>query len=247
MPVSLSVVYLSYNEEGILGTSLQSVAKLADEIVVVDSGSIDSTQAIAKKYGAKVFERPLENWGEQRNWALDQCSHSWVLVLDCDEVVSLELAKSIQSFKDSEPTDGLYSFKRTHVFMDKRMRYSGLQNDWIIRLMPKSTRFEALFVHEKVHGKAQRIAGEVIHYTFKSTAHWTEKMRHYAIRQAKDYNEKTQSVTAWHKIVKPSFRFFKHYVLKGGIFDGLQGLHYSLWMYRAVKWRYQELEKLRMR
>lgn len=247
MSVQLSVVYLSFNEEDILGRSLQSVADVADEIVVVDSGSTDGTLDIARGFGAKLFTRPLDNWGAQRNWALDQCANFWVLVLDCDEVLSEELVQSLRSFKAGSPTEGLYSFKRSHVFMDRRMKYSGLQNDWIIRLMPRTTRFETLFVHEKVHGRSSRLSGELVHYTYKSEAHWVGKMRHYAQRQAIDYDPKTGAVSAWHKIVKPSFRFFKHYVLKGGIFDGRKGLDYSVWMYRAVRWRYQELEKLRMR
>jgi len=247
MPTQLSVVYLSYNEEDILAKSLSSVEDLADELIVVDSGSTDGTLDIARSFDAKVFSRPLDNWGEQRNWALDQCQYPWVLVLDCDEVLSQELIQELFHFKKGTPKGGLYSFKRTHIFMNKPMKFSGLQNDWIIRLMPKSTRFETLFVHEKVKGSSLRLSGTLMHHTYKSEEHWSKKMRHYAQRQAKDYQQRTGVITPWHKIVKPSFRFFKHFVVKGGIFDGYNGFMYSLWMYRAVKWRYDELEKLRNR
>lgn len=245
MAVKLSVVYLSYNEEDIVASSLDSVANLADEIIFVDSGSTDSTPEIAKRFGARWYDRPLVNWGEQRNWALQQCSYPWILVLDCDEVLCPELQTALSRFKNSDPALKPHSFRRIHEFMGRTMRFSGLGNDWVVRLLPRGTEFEQLFVHEKVNEPSIKLDGALQHFTYKSEAHWAAKMRSYAVRQAKDYDKRTGTVTAYHKLLKPSFRFFKHFILKGGIFDGRQGWHYSCWMYKAVKWRYNELEKLR--
>ena len=247
MPTKLSVLYLSYNEADIIAQSLDSVETIADEIIVIDSGSNDGTVAIAKKHGAFVFHKPLENWGNQRNWGLTKCQYHWILVIDCDEVLTDTLIRSIEQFKgDVTATDQMpKAFKRVHYFKGQKMNFSGLQSDLITRLLPTGIRFDELMVHEKVSDRAELIEGSILHYTFKNQEHWRTKFHQYAKRQALDYDATTGTLTPWHTAIKPSFRFFKHYVLKGGIFDGALGLEYSLWMFRAVKWRYDEIKKLR--
>ena len=248
MSTALSILYLSFNEEDIFGQSLESVKTIADEIIVVDSGSTDSTVQIAESAGATVYSRPLGNWGEQRNWGLKKCRYSWVLVVDCDEVFSPELISSILRWKSIEHSeDQPYSFKRVHFFKGKKMKFSGLQNDYIVRLLPKSMKFEELNVHEKVRSASVRLKGNLFHYTYKNAAHWEQKFRTYAKRQALDYESRVGRIGPYYLNVKPSWRFFKHYIIKGGIFDGSQGLEYALWMYRAVKWRYIEVNKLRIK
>ena len=248
MCTALSILYLSFNEEDVFGQSLESIASIADEIIVVDSGSTDSTIQLAEKAGASVYERPLGNWGEQRNWGLEKCKHPWVLVVDCDEVFTPELIASLQEWKKSEHTEAQpYSFKRVHFFKGKKMRFSGLQNDYVVRLLPKGMKFEELNVHEKVRSGSIRLKGELLHYTYKNALHWEQKFRTYAKRQALDYEKRVGRIGPYYLNVKPSWRFFKHYIIKGGIFDGSRGLEYALWMYRAVKWRYLEVNKLRIK
>ena len=247
MPTKLSVLYLSYNEADIIAQSLASVQAIADEIILIDSGSKDSTVDIAEKYDALVFYKSLENWGHQRNWGLRKCQYHWILVIDCDEVLTDQLIQSIRHFKRNvTETDQMpRAFKRVHYFKGQKMKFSGLQRDLITRLLPTGMLFNELMVHEKILDQAVLIEGSVKHYSYKSKEHWRDKFQQYAKRQAIDYDAKTRKITAWHTTIKPSYRFFKHYVVKGGIFDGVLGLEYSLWMFRAVKWRYDEIKKLR--
>lgn len=246
MPTPLSVLYLSFNEAQRVRSSLEQVSRVADELVCVDSGSTDGTVALFKEFGADVYSRPLDNWGEQRNFGLDQCTNSWVLVLDCDEIPDENMIAAIKAWKQEEHSeDELWSLHRVHHFMGKRMKFSGLQNDHILRLMPKATRFQALMVHEKVVGKGTLIGGTLEHFSYENEGQWAAKIRSYAVRQAQEYDQRTGRITVFHFGLKPLFRFFKHYVLKGGIFDGPEGWAYSTWMYRAVLWRYQELRELR--
>ena len=98
MSTALSILYLSFNEEDVFGQSLESIKSVADEIVVIDSGSTDSTVQIAEGAGANVYHRPLKNWGEQRNWGLEKCQHPWILVVDCDEVCTTELIESLKEW-----------------------------------------------------------------------------------------------------------------------------------------------------
>jgi glycosyltransferase involved in cell wall biosynthesis len=248
MSTSLSVLYLSFNEEDIIEKSLDSIHSIADEIIVVDSGSSDSTPDIARNAGAIVFHRELKNWGEQRNWGLIQCQHPWILVIDCDEILSPELIASLTDWKNSKTQGHMpYSFKRVHFFQGRKMKYSGLQNDFVVRLLPKEVRFKELNVHEKVLSKSTGLTGDLFHHTYKNPQHWEQKIKGYAVRQAKDYKSQVSKVGWFHLKVKPSWRFFKHFIIKGGIFDGQQGFSYSLWMYRAVKWRYVEVKKLRLK
>ena len=248
MSTSLSVLYLSFNEQDVIEKSLESVRSIADEIVVIDSGSTDSTLEIAKGAGAKVFYRELKNWGAQRNWGLNKCQHPWVLVVDCDEILSTRLLESLAEWKNSKFKESVpFSFRRVHFFQGRKMRFSGLQNDFVVRLLPKKTRFEELYVHEKVKAPSKRLKGNLYHHTYKSKEHWEQKIRDYATRQAKDYESQVGKIGGFHLIVKPSWRFFKHYIIKGGIFDGSQGFFYSRWMFRAVKWRYIEVKKLRLK
>lgn len=246
MATSLSILYLSHNEAHRVRPSLERAIKVADEIVCIDSGSTDGTPEIFKEYGARVFSHELVNWGDQRNIGLEHCTYSWVLVLDCDEVIDPILLQSILDWKLQEHTDeAFWTLHRVHYFMGKKMKFSGLQHDHIVRLIPTHTRYESLFVHEKVLGKGTLLNGTLHHYSYDNEEQWTAKMRHYAKKQAKDYDSNTGSITLFHTRIKPLFRFFKHFLVKGGIFDGPQGLAYSRWMYRAVLWRYQELKELR--
>jgi glycosyltransferase involved in cell wall biosynthesis len=248
MSTALSILYLSFNEEDVFGQSLESIKSIADEIVVIDSGSTDLTVQIAESAGAHVYHRRLKNWGEQRNWGLKKCQHPWILVVDCDEVCTTELIESLKEWKQSEHHEQHpYSFKRVHFYKGKRMNFSGLQNDYVVRLLPKGVKYEELNVHEKVRASSKRLKGNMLHYTYKNAEHWEQKFRTYAKRQALDYEKKVGRIGPYYLNVKPSWRFFRHYIIKGGIFDGSRGFEYALWMYRAVKWRYIEVNKLRIK
>ena len=125
MPTKLSVLYLSYNEVDIIAQSLASVDAIADEIILIDSGSKDGTVDIAKKHGALVFHKSLENWGHQRNWGLRKCQYHWILVIDCDEVLTDQLIQSIKHFKRNvTETDQMpRAFKRVHYFKGQKMKF----------------------------------------------------------------------------------------------------------------------------
>ena len=157
--------------EDVFGQSLESIKSIADEIVVIDSGSTDSTVQIAESAGAHVYHRPLKNWGEQRNWGLEKCQHPWILVVDCDEVCTAGAHWIAQRVETKQtPRATTYSFKRVHFFKGKRMNFSGLQNDYVVRLLPKGVKYEELNVHEKVRSSSKRLKGNLLHYTYKNAS-----------------------------------------------------------------------------
>lgn len=248
MPTKISVIILTFNEVDILPRSLPSALTVADELIVVDSGSTDGTQSLAQQLGAhKVLEHPMGLWSDQRNWAMDQASNHWVLFIDADEVLDASLQETILKWKHIEHHETSYfGLKRIHYFMGRQMRFSGLQSDVVVRLFHRSQRYTPRQVHERLDVKKPKpLTGTLAHYTYKSQAHWDAKQRLYAKRSATDYANNTGDINLFHTLIKPTFRFIKHFLLRGGILDGKAGFAYSRSMAQGVLWRYQELKKLR--
>lgn len=248
MATGLSVIILTLNEADVLPRSLPAALAVADELLVVDSGSTDGTPALAKSLGAhNVLERSMGLWSEQRNWAMDQAQHPWVLFIDADEVLDPSLQAAVQRWKASDHSqDAYFGLRRVHYFMGKRMRFSGLQSDIVVRLFHRSQRYAPRQVHERLDVKKPTpLPGTLLHYTYKNANHWAAKQRSYAARSAADHDAKTGKITPYHTLLKPAYRFLKHYILRGGILDGKAGLAYSTSMAQGVRWRYQELKKLR--
>src|SRR5262252_371150 len=98
----ISVCMITKNEEKHLAQALRSVEGVADEIVVVDCGSVDRTQEIAREHGAKVFCRAWTNFGDQRNYAAAQAEGEWIFALDADEALSDGLRETLREWKQSE-------------------------------------------------------------------------------------------------------------------------------------------------
>lgn len=248
MPTSLSVIILTYNEAERLPQCVEAVRSVGDEILIVDSGSMDGTARLAKELGTNVLERPMKNWAEQRNWAMDQAKYSWVLFIDADEVLDQALQNSILAWKEQshEDTRGYWGLKRVHYFQGKRMRFSGLQSDVVVRLFHRSQRYANREVHEKLDlHKPQPLPGILHHHTYLNQERWENKQRSYATKSAIDKNQSTGALTSFHFVAKPAFRFIKHYLLRGGILDGAAGWNYSISMAQGVYWRYVAMKKLR--
>ena len=136
----LSVLVLTKNEEKNLGTCLKSVEGLADEVIIVDSFSTDTTKDIAKMYGARFYEHAFENQADQVNWALGNLDikGDWILRLDADEYLTPELSKEIRETlqNTSEEITG-YEMKRRVYFLGKWVRHGGYYPTWHLRLWQK--------------------------------------------------------------------------------------------------------------
>lgn len=144
----LSVFIICKNEERIIGRCLEQASKLANEIIIVDSGSSDLTLAIAKKYTEKIYLNDWLGYGKQKNLALSKCSHEWVLSLDADEVLTDELIEEIKSLDFQADA---YQIARKLFVGDKWIRYGGYYPDYQLRLFKKSQgRFCESPVHESV-------------------------------------------------------------------------------------------------
>lgn len=221
----ISALAITYNEEEHIERFIKSLS-FADEIIIVDSNSTDQTTTIARSLNAKVITRDFDNFSAQKNFALEQVSHEWIVFFDLDEVISEALADEIQAKIHSQSEVVAYKVKRHFHFMGKRIKYSGFQNDAIVRAFKKSAcRFDSNFVHEilLVNGKTEPLKNTSEHYSYKSFDFYNEKLTSYSKLQAKMLYKKNLRPNLFHFLLKPWWRFFHQYVIKLGILDGKVG------------------------
>lgn len=228
---------------------LKSVA-FADEVIVVDSYSTDETLELAKPYKPRILQREFDYHAAQKNWAIPQATHEWILLVDADERVTPELQKEIIAILENPPAEAVagYWIKRINHFMGERIHYSGWRNDKVIRLFRKSVcRYNDKFVHEEITttGNILFLKEKLLHYTYTTLDGFMQKLNRYATLQAKDYDKKTGKLTPYHFVLKPLWGFAKHYFIQSGFRDGVPGLVIGYIQGYTVFMRYVKLWLLR--
>ena len=227
--IPLSVVIPTYNEAANLPELLAQL-EWADEIIVIDSMSTDATPDLARAAGATLIERPLDTIGQQKNWAMQQAKHDWVLLLDADERLTTELIQEMETtVRQTTPTHMAYRIKRQNFFLGQPLYYGGLQRDKVVRLVRRSAcAYDHKQVHEtmQVKGTVGDLQHKLLHYTYKDLSFFLEKQRRYALWSAQDYDQRVPKVTYAHLLLKPLGRFLVQYFLKWGFRDGKAGLLY---------------------
>src|SRR5690606_24264437 len=221
----LTVIIPTLNEEEFLEGAINS-AKFADEIIVMDSFSKDNTVKIATEHSVKVIQREFDNFSAQKNYAIDKAQNNWIFILDADERIPEALKNEIiDRLKNPEDYVAFYVLC-SHIFMNKRMKHSTFKNEWKMRFFNKEyCKYGSKLVHEDVdvHGKSGKLKNHFDHYTYRNFDHYVGKKNHYAYLQAKSLHAKNKKPNAFHFIIKPGFRFFNQFILKGGFKDGFPG------------------------
>jgi glycosyltransferase involved in cell wall biosynthesis len=220
------------NEEANIADCMASVA-WADEVFVVDSFSRDRTVEIARAAGARLVQHEYVNSATQKNWAIPQASHEWVLIVDADERVTPALKDEILAVLEADARgektvcDG-YRIGRLNHFMGRRVRYCGWQSDTCLRLFRRDKgRYQDRQVHADVeidNGSIGRLSAKMLHYTFVSFDQYMKKFNQYTTWAAGDRARRTKQVRWYHLTLRPAGRFLKQYVLKRGFLDGQVGL-----------------------
>lgn len=266
--VSLTVIFTTFNEEHNIGIALDTVRGWASEIIVVDSFSTDNTESIVRHYPEITFlQRQYIGPAFQKNWAIPLAKNEWVLLMDADERISIEMKHEIAEIlrggmtdvrctMDDETTSETSNIKHrtsdipydcywlgfTHYFMGKKVQYSGWQNDKTIRLIKRDKcRYNNNKVHEEILTEGLQVGqlkNKFAHYTFKDMNHFIAKQQRYAIWSAQDKDNTTGKITYFHLFFKPLFRFFKHFILKKGFLDGYVGFVISAVAAWSVFMRY---------
>ncbi len=245
MRKTLSVAIITRNEEANLGRTLGSVA-WADEIVVVDSGSDDRTEEIARSFRVRFYLEEWKGFAGQKNSALEKCRFDWVLSLDADEALSDELAKEIWELLETNPPFDGYSLPRRNLFLGKWMRFGGFYPDRKLRLFRRgAAEFEARPVHETVHfvGQAGRMKGDMVHDAYPTLEAYIAHMDRYSTlgaERAVDTGKAGKTLPAFllHVVVNPLVTFAYNYVFRLGFLDGREGLLLHLYHSVYVSWKY---------
>ena len=217
----LSVIIPTFNEEAFLEDALFSVV-FADEIIVIDSFSTDATPEIAKKYATKFLQRKFDNFSNQKNCALKEATGDWVLFLDADERVTHSLEAEIKETIKNPKHSG-YKINFPHFYMNRFLYH---HSDDVLRLVKREGAEYSGSVHEKLicKGSIGKLKNKMLHFTYKGLENYIAKKESYAWFQAQQQFDKGKKATRFHLFFKPSYRFFRSFILKGGFRDGVPGM-----------------------
>lgn len=225
----LSVVIITLNAAGQLARCLESAA-FADEILVVDSGSQDGTAELAQQSGARLIRQEWLGFGRQKQFAVEQAAHDWVLCLDADERVSPELQASIRAVPDAPPCHA-YRMPRRNRFMGRWLRHGEGYPDCSLRLFDRRHgRWSGDPVHEKVlcEGTVGALAGDLLHESCETLDAYLAKQNRYTTLQAEELFRRGRRAGAGVLLLSPLLRFAKFYVFRLGFLDGVPGLVHTL-------------------
>jgi glycosyltransferase involved in cell wall biosynthesis len=250
--MKISACIITLNEERNLPRCLASVAPLVDEILVVDSGSLDATVALAEKFDARVVRQDWLGYVGQKNFALDRAIHPWVLSVDADEEISPELAASITRLK-TDPGAGQpespngYQFSRIVFYRGRWIRHGDWYPDRLVRLFRRNeARFSGGRVHEKLElpGEHPILPGHLHHFTYETAYDRAHRCAKYAALWAQSAHEEHRRAYPWSATFHALARFGKGFVLKRGFLDGSIGWDIAAGNAREVWLKYQLLGKL---
>lgn len=241
MLTPLSIFIIAKNEVDRLGPTLESVRGLSDDIVVIDSGSTDGTQDLAERLGARVILNPWPGYGLQKQFGEDQCRHDWMLNIDADEVVTLELAAAIRAvLSQTDPEPCGYETDIVEMFPGEPRPHP-----WAFRLSPvrfyhkKVGRYSASPVHDRVDmvkgAPIKRLAGVIEHRSIRSLGHELIKLNAYADMQADDLDRKGRKIGAVRLVAEFPLAFLKAYITRRHFVRGLYGfmtaMNYAFYRY----------------
>ncbi|MEP6993309.1 MAG: glycosyltransferase family 2 protein [Acidobacteriota bacterium] len=223
----LTAIVTTFNEEVNIRACLESVA-FADEILLVDSFSTDGTLPIARSIpGVKVVQREYFGSAAQKNWAMDQVTAPWILIVDADERVPEPLAQEILTLLETGPGAEHYFLRRQNYFLGRLIRHSGWSTDKVVRLFKRgSARYPNRRVHADLdtRGPTPTLAHPMRHETYRSLDQGLEKLHRYAIWAAADLYRAGRHPGLAQLMLRPLWRFFRMYVVQAGFLDGRDGL-----------------------
>ena len=225
----LSAVIITLNAASQLRECLTSLA-FCDEIVVVDSGSSDGTVELAKQQGARLIHQDWLGYGRQKQFAVEQANHDWVLCVDADERVTTGLREAILAVLRA-PTFHAYRFARCNRFMGRYLRHGEGYPDWSLRLFDRRhARWSDDAVHEKVvaDGEVGTLAGDLLHDSAESLQSYLAKQDRYTTLAADAAHAVGKRALFARQLLSPAVRFIKFYFLRLGFLDGWPGLVHIL-------------------
>ncbi len=250
-PQMLSVAIITKNEEANLARTLASV-QFADEIVVLDSGSTDRTVEIAHDFHAKVYDEPWQGFAATKNSAIAKCNGTWILSLDADEELTVELQAQIQSLLPLNPPADAYFIRRRNLFLGRWIQHGGFYPDPKLRLFRRAAasfttlpRFDNRPVHETIvfDGKADTLDYDLIHHAYPTLETYIEHMDRYSSLGSRLLVGAGKTSRSWPAFLcsvylVPQLTLLWNYLFRLGFLDGREGLLLHLYHATYTSWKY---------
>lgn len=245
MLVEISIVIITFNEEKNIERCLDSIIGLSQDVVVVDSYSIDRTKAICIEKGVRFVEHKFDGHIEQKNYAVSQAKNQYVLSLDADEALTEELKEEIQKIRDNWENDG-YIFNRLTNYCGTWIKHSGWYPDKKLRLWDTSkgswggdNPHDMVIMDKGV--KIKSINLDILHYSYYTIEDHLKQVEYFTTINSKAAFDKGKRSSQFKIIYKSLFKFFRDYILKRGFLDGEAGFQIAKISAKATAMKYSKL------
>jgi len=241
---SLSIFIIALNEADRIGRTIEAVRSLSDDIVVIDSGSSDGTQALAESLGARVVFNPWPGYGQQKRFAEEQCRHDWLLNLDADEVLPPDLSAEIAALLASgAPPADAYKIRIAEIFPGEKAPHRFAYALAPVRLYRKSKgRYSSSPVHDRVDldpgARVGRLKGTIHHFSVRSLGEQMEKLNAYSDAQADDLDARGATVSIFRLVAEFPANFIKAYIGRRhalrGVYGFMTAMNFAFYRYLRV-------------
>jgi glycosyltransferase involved in cell wall biosynthesis len=224
MAVPVTVIIPALNEADQIAECVGRAA-WADEVIVADGGSTDSTVSLARQLGARVLEGTGPTIAAQRNAAISAARNHWILAVDADERISPELQREIARVLDS-PGHSAYKIRRRNFYLGRELTRGHWGKDWVTRLFTRDRRYIERRVHERLEAVPDPgyLDGCLDHIPYRDLSHQIDKMNRYARWGAEDMYQEGRRAGLWDLSGRPLARFLRSYFLQGSCWDGVSGV-----------------------
>ena len=242
--MKITATIITLDEERNIARAIESL-RCCDEILILDSGSVDRTVELAQNLGARVIEAGWRGFAGQKNWAAEQAAHEWILSLDADEALSEALEAEIWNLKKSGPQYDAYTMPRLARYLGRWILHCGWYPDRKIRLYDRAkAAWVGDFVHESVacRERVGHLQSNILHFTCESLSEHLKTLDRYTTLAAQELASRKVKVPLTRLIADPFWTFNKTYFAQAGFLDGLEGLIIS---YMAAFYTFLKYAKAR--
>jgi len=243
----ISVCIITFNEEKDIKRCLDSVLKITDDIIVVDSFSTDQTENICKSFPQVTFvQRKWTGYSDQKNYAHSLAKHDWIFSIDADEVIGDELERSILKAKEIG-LNGVYQCNRITNYCGKWIKNGGWYPDWKLRLFNKNEAKWDGLIHEEVKhsfSEVKKLSGDLLHYSYHSIHQHVAQFNKFTELTAQKDKERGKKASLIRILTAPLVKFIKDYFIKRGFLDGYYGFVVASLSAFATLLKYIKLKEL---
>ncbi len=244
----ISIVIITLNEEENIGRCLASLIDVSDDIIVVDSGSVDRTEEICNEYSVRFVYRKFDNYSSQKNYGNQLAKYNYVFSIDADECLSEELKKSLNDI-DTNLLNRVFTLNRLNHHSGKPIKFGGWYPDKKIRIWNRNFANWVGIIHEYLEFCEKpvfaHLNGDLLHFTYKTKAEHVKQAQRFSKLNAKSDFEKGKNISLIKIYFAPFFRFIAVYFFKFGFMDGEIGFFIAKTTSHATFLRYKELYGLK--